>query len=45
MAQTEQCGVDTNKKEWPKKYLSPIKSAYLEEDPSPNHHTYGWVTT
>jgi len=37
--------VDAKRKELPNDYLNHIKMAYLEEDPSPSHHAYGWVAT
>jgi predicted TIM-barrel fold metal-dependent hydrolase len=35
--------VEAKRKERPDDYLSQIKMAYLEENPTPNHHAYGWV--
>jgi uncharacterized protein len=37
--------IDAKRKDVPADYLSHIKMAYLDEDPSPSHHAYGWVTT
>ncbi|MBA3613137.1 MAG: hypothetical protein H0W49_09535 [Nitrospirales bacterium] len=33
--------IEANRKDVPKDYLSHIKMAYLEEDPTPSHHAYG----
>jgi predicted TIM-barrel fold metal-dependent hydrolase len=37
--------VEAKRKDLPKDYLNQIKMAYLEEDPTPSHHAYGWVST
>jgi len=37
--------VEAKRKDLPKDYLSHIKMAYLEKDPSPSHHAYGWIFT
>lgn len=37
-------GVSEKRNQLPNDYLSQIKMAYLQEDPTPSHHSYGWVT-
>jgi hypothetical protein len=35
--------VDAKRQAIPKDYLSHMKTAYLQEGPTPSHHAYGWV--